>query len=77
MFRNSRLVGQPCHNYISIIEYDLQDAVEAPLREFRHRCHTIEVAADRMTGCLFQDIYVECGTAFRVAKLFVNPIAAC
>ena len=72
MLWNGRLVRQPCKNFISIIEGDLQDTVETPLREFRDRDHGIEMAANRMAGRLCKSIYVELDTAFIAAERFVE-----
>lgn len=72
MFWNSCLVRQPRKNCISITEGDLQNTVEAPLREFCDRGHVIEAAADRLTGHLRKGVHIERNTAFGTAQLFVE-----
>lgn len=72
MFWNSGLVRQPCKDRISIVEGDLQNTVEAPLREFCDRGHAIEVSAYRIAGCTCESIHIEWNTAFGAAELFVE-----
>jgi hypothetical protein len=74
IFRDSRLVRQPCENCISIIEGDFQDTVKVPLGEFCDRGHAIDAAADRMAGGPCKSTHVELDAPFGAVQLVVKSV---